>query len=76
MTNCLLVYDLDIILLFNKNLHRLDPSKDPTCPKCRLAEQDLNHWLTSVWKPQKVLRVACYSTWGCGGVRKEDLDQP
>ena len=26
-------------------LHRLDPSKDPTCPKCRLAEQDLHHWL-------------------------------
>ena len=28
-------------------LHRLDPSKDPTCPKCRLGEQDLrlDHWI-------------------------------
>ena len=26
-------------------LHRLDPAKDPTSPKCRLAEQDLYHWL-------------------------------
>ena len=26
-------------------LHRLDPSKDATCPKCRPAEQDLQHWL-------------------------------
>ena len=26
-------------------LHRLDPSKDPTCPKCHLDEQDLHLWL-------------------------------
>ena len=26
-------------------LHRLDPSQDPICPKCRLDEQDLHHCL-------------------------------
>ena len=26
-------------------LHRLDPDVDPTCPKCRLADQTLEHWL-------------------------------
>ena len=30
---------------FQQYLHRLDPSKDPTCPKCCLAEQNLHHWL-------------------------------
>ena len=34
------------------------------------------HKVTSVWEPQSVLRVACHSTWGCGGVRKEDFGQP
>ena len=26
-------------------LHRLDSSQDPICPKCRIDEQDLHHWL-------------------------------
>ena len=26
-------------------LHRLDPDVDPTCPKCRLADQTLELWL-------------------------------
>ena len=32
-------------LSLQEYLHRVDPSKDPICPKCCLAEQDLNHWL-------------------------------
>ena len=35
-----------------------------------------NHKPTSVLEPQKVLRVACHSTWGCGRICKEDLGQP
>ena len=35
-----------------------------------------NHKTTSVWELKRVLRVACHFTWGCGGVRKEDLGQP
>ena len=30
----------------------------------------------SVWVPQRVLRVTCHSTWGCGGVCKKDHGQP
>ena len=26
-------------------LHHLDPDVDPTCPKCCLADQTLEHWL-------------------------------
>ena len=26
-------------------LHPLNSSQDPICPKCRLDEQDLHHWL-------------------------------
>ena len=44
-----------------------------------LALRMSSRWLhktKSVWEPQRVLRVACHSTWGCGGVHKEDLGQP
>ena len=30
---------------FQQYLHLLNPSQDPICPKCRLDEQDLHHWL-------------------------------
>ena len=58
-----------------KYLQRLDPAKDPNCPKCRLAEQDLYHWLCDC-PAITVLRVTGYSAWGSSGVRKEDLGQP
>ena len=70
-----------LIVAGDGDFHQLDPSHDPICPKYPLDEQDLHHWLcnhktTSVWEPPRVLRVACHSTWGCGGVCKEDLGQP
>ena len=67
-------------------LNRLDPSQDHICPSCSLEVQDLLHSVCecpatmtirqSVWEPPRVLRVACHSICGCGGVRKEDLGQP
>ena len=69
-------------------LNRLDPSQDSICPNCRLEVQDLLHWLCecpalmtirqSVWKRSWVfwVAVACQSTCGCSGVRKEDPGQP
>ena len=35
-----------------------------------------HHKTTSVWEPQRLLRVACHLTWGCGGVRKKYIGQP
>ena len=82
MASSLLVYDPAITFLSSNTstnliLHKIPPVRRTRSPSLavRMSRFD-NHNTTSVWVPSRVLRVACHSTWGCSGIRKEDPDQP
>ena len=87
MTHCFLDYDLVPIHLSNiifidlvqlkiqfvrhaMSLHWTRTQSLALWMSCRWR-----HKATSVWEPQRVLRVAGHSIWRCGGIRKEDHGQ-